>query len=956
MASSTPVNDIVELLSTIAQKSESVDLKIHKQYTVGDLKTARNKLKKHQINAIKLFIEHVATEKEVRCLLNTQNGLFNNDLAGDAHEENIFNVEGIDFNDRNKEHYDEINGQFKDLKELIEKKDKNSYSQAEEAVYENLLKFYNNLKYNFRTARQETKNYLSDSNFDENAGTILLCKNVRIMEDLINKICVNNIDKSIIAGEQHFDSIKNGFEWLFCHDDLSSGSFQKQIDIRDRNRYLDYVKYQIMVASKYARDSYKDSEKIDELFEKIKEVFDKKTLKEKMNIVNAFKISSKELINNFFDVYELLINYRDALFREEEIRKSLVNQSEPEVAKEPFVSINIYITNLSSVAVRVLLDRFVSFVKISDLNFGNSTFNRAWFNYSELSKSNYAGSNFKYARIEYAKMKDCDISTCNLILADGGHTDFSNSNFNFSNLSGINLCDAIINNCEFLNAIFIDANIENYKTAIEKALINSQDCDISYARAKRLSTIWNEHSGKNISTLNEVKALVDSYRNVQTEDLRMGNVIQQTWAILKYEFKRTDPLDTPNAIMRKITYAYMNRHISAELLCYMRNFFLDQKNQNPTAREVRIAKYGNILLDNANLINVSAKNAKLGGSELSFIGMNRSSFENADLSEAKMYYTKAAATSFIYCNLNHTDCFESDFQFANFSSAVMSDGSIVNCNLNHTNWNKAILVNTIIADFSNYVTAIIDDPDHKKELEANIQILRNFSFPDGVETVRDRPDYKIDTMAEKETTDDKSSLTKKYWQCNCTANDATFSEALGDNAIFLNLVADRSTFNGAFFKNSFWANCRTYLADFINTDFRFSGFYFCCMGQSNLSGANLTNTAITYTDFSNCNLAATLFNLSKIDHVLFLNVNTRNTNFSGAVIRNTAFDNCKLEEAIISGTRFEHCIFYKVDFKKIRGLHSSEWIDCVFAGCTFDGDKIGDSQCILNLREEYEKR
>lgn len=947
------VNNIVDLLATIAKKSESVDLKIHRQYTADDLEASRNELKKHQINAIKLFVEHVATEEEAKSLLSAQERFFD-ESAAESSGTNVSDLKNIDINDKNTEYYKKINSQFENLKKLDEKMREDERAQAEDDAYRNLLDYYNNLKYNFRTARQETKNYLSDSNFDENTCTILLCKNVRIMEDLINKICINNIDKSIIAGEQHFDSIKNGFAWLFCHDDLNSGSAQKQIDIRDRNRYLDYVKYQIMVASKYARDSYKDSERIDELFEKIKEVFDKKTLEEKMNIVNAFKISSKELINNFFDVYELLINYRDALFREEEIRKSLVNQNRPEMAKEPFVSINIYITNLSSVAVRVLLDRFVSFVKISDLNFGNSTFNRAWFNYSELSKSNYAGSNFKYARIEYAKMKDCDISTCNLILADGGHTDFSNSNFNFSNLSGINLSDAIINNCEFQNAIFIDANIENYKTAIENVLINNKRRHFAYTRAKRLSTIWNEQSGVNTPTMNALKELVDSYRNIQTEDLYMGDIIQQTWAILKYDFKWRDPLYAPNTIMRNITYVYMNRHISAELLYYMKDFFAMQKNLNPGARKDRIAKYGNVLLDTANLTNVSAKSAKLGGSELSFILMNGSSFENADLSEANLYYTIATATSFMYCNLNHADCFESNFQFANFSSAVMGHGAIINCNLNHTNWNKAILVNTIIADFSYYVSSIIDKLDNEKELESNFQILKNVDFPDGTDTIRDRPNYRMDNMEEKENADDKTSLINKYWQNNCTANDATFSEALGDNAIFLNLVADRSTFNGAFFKNSFWANCRTYLADFINTDFRFSGFYFCCMGQSNLSGANLTNTTIKYTDFSNCNLAATLFNLSKIDHALFLNVNTRNTNFSGAVIRNTAFDNCKMREIIISGTTFDHCIFYKVDFAKVRGLHSSEWIDCVFEACTFDENAIEDpAKGIIDLKEKF---
>lgn len=955
--SDTYMTGVLDELKTIAQTTTSVDLKIHKRYTKQDMEDARREIREKLVTANRLYFSLVVKEDE---LAGTNNALKKGSLSkwiksGSIEEEfgeawddiqELISAVTRAAND-NKKTYEKISIHFSELSAASLLPKSIERRETENSCYTELFNRYNDLQYSFQTARDETKNFLGMEKFDENTGIILLCKNVRIMEDLINKICTNNIDKSIIGGEQHFDSIKYGFEWLFCHEDLSGSNTHKQLDIRDRNRYLDYIKYQIMVASKYVKGSYKDSEKIDLFFEKIKSVFDAKEFEDKTKIIAQFKKSSKALISDFFNVYELLINYRDVLFREEEIRKSL-HGNIPAVDEEDFITINPFITNLSSIAVRVLLDRFVSFVKINDLNFGNSTFNRAWFNYSELSKSNYAGSNFKYARIENAKMKDCDISTCNLILADGGHTDFSYSNFNFSNLSGINLVDATVNHCEFQNAIFVDANIDNYKKAIDETLGKGPDDeDEELIRARLLSKIWIEDHSDGTPLSFSIQTIIEKYLEISPTSLNLADDSEKSWAVLQYERVRNDPLDKPAKIMREIAKLFLGKHISAQLLQYMQKCFSTQSTMNSAAKNERIKRHGNILLVPANLTSVSAKYTQLGGSDLSHVVMPQSSFENADLSGVVMHYTAAAAASFIFCNINHAECFESDFHFANFSSTVANNALLLNCNLNHTNWNKAIIVGSIFADLSYYVEDILSGGSDKEFL---IQTDQNLDFGYTDKLIRDLPTYSNHASSNQNSSLSENVLS--YWQNECSINDATFTDALADSVVFLNIVADRSTFNRAFFKNSFWANCRSYLSDCVGTDFRYSAFLFCCMGQSNFTNANLTSTIIRYVDFSNCNLFSTLFNLSKIDHALFISANIRRANFSDSEIQNSAFENCKFDEIILSGAKFSNCIFSHVDFISLIGYHSSEYHNCYFYNCSFENDDIPDG--IQNLRERFD--
>lgn len=893
------MDNVSNMIEEISKNTSSIDLKIHNRYTEEDWERTQEKLKKY-IDA--------AERKYENLKLNS----------------NVY---------PNLEEYKQICQLIKNIRKRLKgrKKIVGKNRLYCESRFTELLNLYGGLTYSFQTASREVINSRDNEVSADKIGMILLCKNVRIMEDLINKICSNNIDKSIIGGDKHFDSMRYGFEWLFCHNDISRSDSYKRIDIRDRNRFLDYIKYQIMVTGQYIEHAPESSTDIDWYYLNIEKAFDRESFEEKTKKIKNFKDQVTQLIDEFFYVYELLIKYRDALFREEEIRKELGKNEE--FGDSIGNNITVDIINLSSVAVRVLLDRFVSFVKINDLNFGNSTFNRSWFNYSELSSSNYAGSNFKYARIENAKVKNCDISTCNLSRADGGHTDFSYSNFNYSNLTGINLIEATVNYCEFQNAIFRDANIDSYQDAVKKCWGDDLR-EESEREANRLINLWNS-LGDGTEPLKEI---ISAYKKMEFSDLESDETIP--WAVLKYDIADEERRTITKGI-RNLIKQYFGKRISAKLLSLVKLHFSWEE---PAARDERIKEFGKVLLDTANLSNISAKCTQMSGSDLCHITMKNSTFEDADLSGTVMHYTNALYASFIKGNLNNLDCFESNFYSANFSNVIMNNALFLDCNLNSTNWNKAIIINSIFADFSNYVDYIIkDQPIEKISLQFDDCFDFNKLDEKYQRVIVDTPTYQSYKYTSI-VSDDSDDPT--YWQTDCSINNATFTDVLADNTVFLDIKADRSSFNNSSLKNALLANCKMYLSDFIGVDFRYAYLILCCMGQSNFENANITGAKICNVDFSNCNMASTLLNLSKLNHVLFDNSDLHAMNLSGAQIRNSAFVNCNFNGTIMSGAKFKNCIFSHINFHNLVGVHSADFENCYIHYCISDNYKGDEHKCI----------
>ena len=874
-----------------------------------------------------------------------------------------------------------INDDYYKLIEQCTQKLRLAYRSVDEWIitdedFINLFESYATLDYTFESAFRYSKNYyfklyhLAEKKPDKNLiGTvdtptasitsfrvIQLCKNIRIMEDLINKICTNNIDKSIITGEQHFESLKDGFKWLFCHtDSTDSDENNHRINIRDRYRYLDYLKYQILAVSKSLPSLTKSTTEIDQLYEKIKERFEQSEFNETKEMIFQYKQQVEMLIDNFFDVYKLMIKYRDAHFQEEDIRNKLAEErlrsgvAEPVAQSSDGSHINDEIWLLSFVAVRILLDRFVSFVKITNLNFGNSNFYRSWFNYSELSKGNYAGCNFQSVRIENGKMKNCDISTCDLSMADGDATDFSGSNFNYSNLIGMNLIDSIVNSCEFQNAIFRDENIDRYSRAIGDFLEHqpqnrTSDYSSEFPFLLKAIDFW---GNKSQLDGNALKSIIDTYRHIECTDLTIGNPGDKNlfWKILDCDsdmkrrifdenHERISFYDRMVNLTTDVLTLNLRKHIPAEVLAWFK------KERNNDQMKKIYNKYGKAVPDTAKLRGITAKETQMSGCDLCHVDFAEASFENSDLSDCQLHYTRADNASFIYSNLNRSRCFESNFYSANFSNAVMNDAVFLNCKLSHTNWNKAIMIGTEVVNLSSDMEQLFD----KRINWIHLQVQDCVKFQDksaerGIQyVILDNPVYK-----QSVSDNSQSGETMTFWQKTCSINDSSFNEVLADNLVFINILVDRCSFNRASLKSALVANCRMYLSDFIGADFRYSNLVLSCMGQSNFRDANLTNCVIRYVDFSNGNFMGTLFNLSQLNHVLFQNANLETANFSSATVENCAFDNCRFNSVNMTDTHFRNCIFSFINFKEITGTHSAKlsFESCFFYNCSVN-DKDRD--------------
>ena len=848
---------------------------------------------------------------------------------------------GKDAFDRNREKYNEIDDRWKEVKRHQQEVEKESSTEnindLEDAI-KDLFSRYNELNYSINTVlRQFKKNRdkeTSDMESSPEIGMILLCKNVRIMEDLINKICTNNIDKSIIGGEKHFQSMRYGFEWLFCHNDINNNTDYNRIDIRDQNRYLDYIKCQMLIANIYTSQSPKLSTEIDKEFELFQNTFNKYQYTEKAKMIEGFRKKFIDLIGDFFKIYELLIGYRDALFREEEIRKSAGIDESPH-APEDGGYINENIIMLSSVALKVLLERFVSFVKISDLNFGNSMIENAWFNYSELSKSNYAGSNFFKTRLENAKVRDCDLSTCDFSLSDGGCTDFSGTNFNYSNLTGMNLIDAVVNRCEFQNSIFRDRNVDGYKTAYKMGREGYEKSREGREVAKILD-IWT--SSENYS--GRIEEYIGIYNDVEIVDLDVRSD-KTSWKILQFDINE-DFKVRAEQLATAVLKSRLTEHIPALLMARSASFFSKRRQRIKDIEQ----SYGRVRWEVAELESITAKNAMFNGSDFCHVNMNNASFENSDLSGAVLYYTRARYSAFILCNLNQTNSFESDYYASNFSNALLNNSQFVNCNLSHTNWREAILINSVFADLSSDRQQILDN----RKDEPYLKLAKYIGFDrESFSKVLDEQNYSATTVSMNQ---------EESWQSDCGINDSNMVNVLADSTIFVNITADRSSFNGSSFKNAFFANCRMYLSDFIATDFRYASFQFCCLGQSSFHGANLNSVVLKYVDFGNSDLSESTLNLSEINHVLFSDADLRKMNVSGARIRNSAFVNSNISGMIFTNAVFENCIFSFIKFRDVVAVHSAKFINCYVYNCSYENknreDQILNEETFFDVNNEGE--
>lgn len=778
------------------------------------------------------------------------------------------------------------------------------------------------------------------------------------------------------------------------------------VDIRDEKRFLDYVKYKLITApvfklrpfnnkaverlfEKAAADFktppyYSEGEKIklgsDGLARAHSEHYDKK-----VTHISNYKSEMYDIIDEFFRGYENVIGYRDALIHyrkysesgesgdisadvctckdsgqdtaeaktdatltdsrgkaKKKVKES-VAKKERRVVHEHIVEINLY----AELLIRVMIDRFTSFVKVNSLNLGNSTFDKGWFNYSELSGSSFTHSSFYFARIENAILKGCDLSTCNFINADASDTNFSRCNFSYSNLTGMDLHGALLDNSQMNRTILRDPLMDRYYGLVDLLFDDGKDKD------KKAYMDWlGENPGDNfkgagftgeaasiIQLLNGELTVPEDDVSVTLSDALPESVVNQIDWRIKQFVKSHDAYKLPKKYFDELV---KRRNLETE-----------------KAKKEREEKCGRMFFGVANLSSASGAKVQFKSIDFSHVDMRDAAFTDSDLSDAEMYYTKASNLMLERTNLNDLDAYRSDFKNANFSSAMLINGLFLDCNLDETTFERALLHN---ATFASSLGAAEEDtieiineatadkkakPDDVKleERLAGVKPVDKLYLKRLTERAQGSKKGVIDLIeiptnllkVKGATGETKREVNVNDIYAADSANgtsaltNATFNNVLANNVRFLNINAMRSSFSGSMMKD-----CLIY-----NSLMRWCGFR-----ESKLANAILVGTSFSHTAFSGTNLSrakiygceftnagfvgATLISTS-ISKTLFSDASFENASFSASDISNCAFFNCSFENTNIANTVFKNCIFYDFDFKRAIGLESVKFENCVFS-------------------------
>ena len=864
-------------------------------------------------------------------------------------------------------------------------------------------------EYSFRLAydsleKSRERNRQSDINNafkSKEAYVIRFGKIVRFIESIVSRICDNNIDKSIMNGNLLTQSMSSGFEYLYCSESQNS-----VLDVRDEKRFLDHLKYQIITSKRFENKPF-DNLEVEAAFSRAKNEFSKLSFSDssenptfqnflrrlatddysetdttttQSEYIIEYKKQMKEIIGEFFDGFEHLVGYRDALVRygqyDERAKNKRFIKNKRSKDVEKVSNDERRILEYAEIFKRVLIDRFTSFVKINDLNLGNSTLDKGWFNYSELSDSNFTHSSFRYARMENAILRNCDLSTCSFILADASDTDFMGSNFNYSDLTGMDLTDCNLNKTQMNSIILRDARIDNYFGL--KVLFRSENIVIDELdERKRWQKSIRERAREGNSATSDEK-IREAFSNLRDgkairEDIlgtisgrRVVKGLEKLGASCCLPKTDTNTqINTDEGCVLDESYKLINEYLT-DFIKYRKYNKVSREiyNKIPSVREKedilfkdeREKYLGKIYFGVASLRSASVNEVLMKDIDFSFVPISEASFRDSDLSGAEMYYTMAQSVMFHRTNLNRMDAYISDFKGSNFCEATLVGSTLTDCNFQGCNFSKALLLNSVVFNtnqspqlksknenaskqdtiysplyLKHFIKKVVDEPNEIQKMLEKVDDEEIF-VENGVEKRR----HIIELDADRNFSD-------------CEFSDVIANEMLVFNTNMMRSRFDRASIRSAMFYNTLLRWCMSKQANFANSIFIGASFH-----QASFEETNFSRARFFACEFSNANMDNSTFISTKMEKIIFDETNLSNCKFSSAVIRNCTFNKCNFEQVIFdNNTKFINVIFSGIDFSKVIGLDQAKFKNCVFDGIDGFGCEELNLLTPLEIKEVY---
>ena len=798
-------------------------------------------------------------------------------------------------------------------------------------------------------------------------------KLVRAIELIVAKICDNNIDQSVQGNDFYYKSIEEGFVWLYVEGQVRS---QKNIiDIRDENRFFDYVKYKILNAENLIDHPFAN-DIAEEIFKDIKEEYRNiKSFKAKKEIIADYKQSMRQLIKDFFTGYNLITSFRNAI----EHYYSAARRKKDK--KDPIEEALMLAIPYAEALKRVLIDRFTSFVKTDNINLGNTMMPESWFNYSELSNSNFTHSSFEGAHIENAIVKNCDLSISSLIRVDATDTDFSNSNFNFSNLTGVDLRHAILDGAQLNSVLLRDSKMDDvvgwgsclfhkegrdYHAPKEEKFFDNATLTNCHTLLKEKSD-WEsgvvEEGSANVgvttaSLINMMKppkekTSGDNDKNSfarlwNTDETKIlshssieGNLLKNTYEDVKSILKGV--LDA-HKYSKISNYLYQNLEKALEYEKYWE--YAQGENEPRPSKEHRIATYGKINFEVAKLDSASIENVSMRRIDFSYVSMENTSFKSSDLTGAEMYYTNANAAEFGDAKLNALDAYRANFSECSFHQTKLINALFLDCNMSNANFAKAVMMRTALIHSRDGEAEIFDKPYLLRYLELVPTAQNNIGI-DKYEKVNDFELYRDEKGNEKRRSiGELEKQENGYGLCV----DSNFTEILANEIFLININANRALFKRAVLKQGVFYNSLIRWSTFEFADISNGIFIGNSFHQTSFAKATLSRAAFCACEFSNGDLSCADLISCRMKNVIFEEANLRNCNLAGANIEGGIFRSCAMSGINVTGATFTNVTFVDIDFSEAIGLSDATFKNCTVAIDNRDCDG-GLAPQRINLRE-----
>lgn len=171
---------------------------------------------------------------------------------------------------------------------------------------------------------------------------------------------------------------------------------------------------------------------------------------------------TSELIEKYVEYYENLVLLRNALIK---------------VDKNIEIKIPEKVSWFVAMMLRITLNRFSNFVKITRLNIGGGYFKSACFNWSDLSDSNLTGSEFSYAKMENSVLVNADLSNSKFNEAILCDADLRNANLGYASLVGADCSSVNLSNAKLTDVIFHDRSEKSNNILLRDKILKTLESE-----------------------------------------------------------------------------------------------------------------------------------------------------------------------------------------------------------------------------------------------------------------------------------------------------------------------------------------------------------------------------------------------------------------------------------------------------------------------------------------------